>query len=325
MISTGGSCFAQVCKRLESSPMLRLRLLPLFALLALSLSAAAQLSTQITRIAAEAQGRVGVACSLPGTPLDCNLHAADTFPMQSVYKLPIAMAALHAVEQGRLTLDQKVRFLPSDLPARDEYSPLRDEYPHANVDIPLEDLLRRAVSESDNAACDLVLRLLARPGVPDSGPSVVTRYLHSVGLTDITVVDSEKVLDSDEHLQYRNSATPRALVELLRRLADRSPLSAEHTRLLLGWMTATHTADQRVRALLPPGTVSADKTGTSGQGRAVMNATNDIALMTLPDGRRVALAVLVADARAPYAARERVIAQIARAVYEAAVQDGRRR
>lgn len=295
------------------------------ALLIFTFHARGQLQTQIAGIAAQAQGRVGVACSLPGTALACEFHADDVLPMQSVYKLPIAMAMLHEIEQGRYALEQPIRFLPSDVPARDEYSPLRDQYPHGNVDIPLEDLLRRAVTQSDNAACDMVLRLLARPGAAGTGPAVVTAYLHSVGLTGIVVVDPEKVLDTDEHLQYRNSATPRALVVLLRRLADRSPLTPEHTRLLLGWMTTTHTADERVRALLPPGTASADKTGTAGQGRSTINATNDIALITLPDGRRLALAVLITDARAPFPVRERVIAAIARAVYDAAVQKGIRR
>ncbi len=313
---------------LQSPGMLPYRFAPIVAgslsWIALALPAHAQLQSQIARIAAEAHGRIGVACSLPGTSLACDFHADDRLPMQSVYKLPIAMAMLHAVEEGRFTLEQPIRFLPSDVPARDEYSPLRDQYPHGNVDIPLEELLHRAVSQSDNAACDIILRLLARPGAPGSGPAVVTAYLHSVGLTGIAVVDPEKVLDTDEHLQYRNSATPRALVVVLRRLADRSPLTPAHTQLLLGWMTTTHTADERVRALLPPGTVSADKTGTAGQSRVTVNATNDIALITLPDGRRVALAVLVADARAPYATRQHVIAEIARAVYDAAVQDSGR-
>jgi beta-lactamase class A len=107
-------------------------------------------------------------------------------------------------------------------------------------------------------------------------------------------------------------------VALLRLLADRSPLSPQHTQLLLGWMTASHTGDHRIRALLPPGTVVADKTGTSGSARNFTNATNDVGLITLPDGRKLAIAILVADAAAPPAVREHVIAEIAQAVYDAA-------
>lgn len=272
----------------------------------------AQLSQRIAKIAAQAQGRVGVACSLPGTKLDCDLNATVPLPMQSVYKLPTAMATLHAVEQGKLRLDQPLRFLPSDIQAPDEYSPLKDEHPQGNVDVPLEDLLRRMIVQSDNVANDIVLRGLG-------GPAVSEAYVRSLGIAGIHIRDSEKTLNRDERLQERNTATPRALVALLRRLADRSPLTPEHTQLILGWMTTSHTGDTRIKALLPAGTVVADKTGTSGMGRTFTNADNDAALITLPDGRRLALVVLVADAKAPFAVREKVIAEIAKAVYDAAV------
>jgi beta-lactamase class A len=282
-----------------------------FVALAGTVSVRAQLSQQIARIAASAQGRVGVACSLPGMKLDCDLHADVPLPMQSVYKLPNAMAALHAVEQGKLRLDQSLRFLPSDIQAPDEYSPLKDAHPQGNVDVPLEELLRGMVMQSDNVANDIVLRALG-------GPAVADAYVRSLGIQGIHIRDNEKTLNNDERLQERNTAMPRALALLLRMLADRSPLSPEHTQLLLGWMTESHTGDTRIKALLPAETVVADKTGTSGMGRDFTNADNDAALITLPDGRKLALVVLVADAKAPFAVRERAIADIARAVWDAA-------
>lgn len=283
----------------------------LLASLGLALSAHAQRSADIARIAAQAHGRVGVACSLPGKTLDCNVHAADAFPMQSVYKLPIAMAMLHAVEQGRFTLDQKIRFLPSDRIAPDQFSQLQQEHPHGDADVPIEDLLRLAVSNSDGVASDMLVRSLGGPPAPDA-------YVRSLGISGIHIVDTEQALGREVKLEDRNSAEPRALVALLRLLADRSPLSPQHTQLLLGWMTASHTGDHRIRALLAPGTVVADKTGTSGSARNFTNATNDVGLITLPDGRKLAIAILVADAAAPSAVREHVIAEIAQAVYDAA-------
>lgn len=295
---------------LESAAMPILRVVLSFAL-GLAVPASAQLHIRIERIAAQAHGRVGVACSLPGASLDCDFHAADAFPMQSVYKLPIAMATLHAVEQGRLTLSQNLRFLPSDLIAPDQHSPLRDAHPRADVDVQVQELLRLAVTESDGVASDILLRTAG-------GPAAVTAYIRGLGISGINIVDSEKTLGREVKLEDRDSAQPRALVALLRLLADRSPLSADHTRLLLGWMSSSHTGDRRIRALLPPGTPVADKTGTSGQNRPTTNATNDIGLVTLPDGRQLAIAVLVADASAPASVREHVIAQIAQEIYAAA-------
>jgi beta-lactamase class A len=271
------------------------------------------LHTQIARIAAQAHGRVGVACSLPGQKLDCDLNPDEHLPMQSVYKLPIAVTMLHEVEQGRFTLDQNLHFLPTDIGSPTEYSPLKDAHPHGGVEIPVQELLRGMIEQSDNVACDILLRTLG-------GPAAVDRSLRAMGFAGIHIADYEKTVDRNEHLQYRNAASPRSLVFLLRRLAERSPLSPEHTQLLLGWMTATHTGDTRIRAELPPGTVVADKTGSAGQNRPRMNATNDIALITLPDGRKLAVAVLVADARAPFPVRERVIAQIAKAIDTAATR-----
>ena len=281
--------------------------------LAFSIAAHAQLSTDIARIAAQAHGRVGVACSLPRRTLDCDLHAAAAFPMQSVYKLPIVMAALHAVEQGRFRLDQNIRFLPSDLISPDQYSPLRDAHPHGNADVPMNELMRLAVQESDGVASDILVRVLG-------GPASADAYLRSLGIDGIHIIDTEQTLGRDVKLEDRDSAQPRALVALLRRLADRSPLSPAHTQLLLGWMAASHTGDNRMKALLPPGTVVAGKTGTSGTGRNFTNATNDVALITLPSGQELAIAILVADSPAPAAVREHVIAEIARAVYTAATQ-----
>jgi beta-lactamase class A len=293
--------------------MRRFLLLITLPLLALSAVAQSRLQTEIARIAAQAHGRVGVACSLPGKTLACNLQADEALPMQSAYKLPIAVVVLHAVEAGRLALTQNIQFLPSDVGAPDEYSPLKDAHPHGGVEIPVQELLQRMIEQSDNVACDILLRILG-------GPAAVDRSLRSLGFAGIHIADYEKTVDRNEQLQYRNAGTPRAFVILLRRLADRSPLSPEHTQLLLGWMTDNQTGNSRIRAELPPGTVVADKTGTSGQNRPQMNATNDVALITLPDGKKLAIAVLVADARAPFSVRERVIAEIAKAIDAAATR-----
>jgi beta-lactamase class A len=271
----------------------------------------AQLHQQIERIAAQAHGRVGVACSLPGKTLECDLAAGAGYPMQSTYKLPISMVVLHQVEQGRLKLDQTVHIVPSQLAAPDDYSPLRDEHPHGAADVSIRELIQRAVTYSDNVASDTLLRAIG-------GGAVATAYFHSLGIDGIQIVYPEQAQNRDERLQYRNSATPRAYVALLRRLADNSPLSPEHTRFLFDCMYASHTGDHRLKALLPPGTPVADKTGTSGQNRPTMNATNDFGLITLPNGQKLAVAVLIADSAAPFAVREHVIAEIGQAIYVAA-------
>lgn len=290
-----------------------MRIALLTSLLLMSMPAPAGLQSQIQAEAQKARGHVGVSCSLPGATLDCDYKASEKFPMQSVYKLPIAMAALDAVERGKFTLETTVRFAPSDLISPDQYSRLQKDHPNANVDVRVDELLKLSITESDGVASDLLLKELG-------GPRVADKYVRSLGVDGIQIVDTEQLLGKNDVLQNRNYTTPRAMVSLLRRLADNSPLSAEHTAMLLNWMTITETGEHRLKAKLPHGTVIAHKTGTSGQSRRVTNATNDVGLITLPNGSKLAIAVFVADSAASAGEREAVIANIAYDVWKSATQ-----
>lgn len=294
-------------------PLILLAALPLALVAQTQAPAQSQLHDEILRIAAQAHGRVAVACALPGKALNCGLNPSEQLPMMSVYKLPIAVAVLHAVETGKLSLSQKLHFVPSDLIAPTGYSPLRDQHPHGAVDDTVEDLLRRSIVDSDNVASDVLLRAIG-------GPAAAQQYLGSIVIYGIQIRDYEGDQDRNLQLLYRNVGEAHSLVGLLLRLSQRSPLTPAHTQLLLGWMASSRTGDQRLGALLPPGTIVAAKTGTAGQDRTTINATNDVGLITLPDGRRLAIAVLITDSSAPYAVRQRVIAEIARAIYDAAVK-----
>jgi beta-lactamase class A len=276
-----------------------------YLLFAAALSAQPALQRQIAAIAAEADGKVAVACALPGSDLNCDLNEHSHPPMQSVFKAPLAFTVLHLVEQGKLPLDKPIRFRASDRILPSAYSPLQDQYPAGEVDVPVIRLLELAVSLSDNVAADILLRSIG-------GPSVVDDYLKSNGIAGFHLQDDEAVLHRDETAQYRNWFEPAGAVQFLRLLNDNSPLSATHTALLMKWMRETTRAPQRIKGRLAADVVVFHKPGTSGQ------ATNDIGLIELPDGRRLAIAVFVTDATADEATRDAVIARIARAAYDAA-------
>ena len=234
--------------------------------------------------------------------------------MQSVFKLPLAVTVLHQVEQGTLSLDQAVRFLPQDRILPHVYSPLQDQYPDGGVDVPLRELLRLDLARSDNVAADILLRVVG-------GPNVVNTYVAGLGISGLHLQDGEAVLHQEVAAQYRNWFEPVGAVQLLRRISDNSPLTSEHTNLLLGWMTSDYRT-KRLEGDLPAGTHVAHKSGTSDVDNGVAHATNDIGLITLPDGRRIAIAVFVTDSTADEATREKVIARIARAAYDAGVEGG---
>ena len=272
---------------------------------------AGDLQQMLRTIGADAHGKVAIACELPGVVLDCDLHADAKPPMQSVFKVPLAMTVLDRIEQGALSLDHTVRFQPDDRILPRTYSPLQDEYPDGNVDVSVRELLRLAVALSDNVAADVLLRIIG-------GPAVVNRYIASLGIAGFHLQDGEHAMHRNQIVQYRNWLSPSGAVRLLRRISDSSPLSADHTALLLQWMRGS--VKGRLAAGLPSGTAVFHKAGTSGVDAGIAHATNDIGLVTLPDGRRLAIAVFITDATADAATRDTVISRIGRVLYDAAVQ-----
>jgi beta-lactamase class A len=77
----------------------------------------------------------------------------------------------------------------------------------------------------------------------------------------------------------------------------------------------------RLEGDLPAGVRVPHKSGTSKVDNGLAHATNDIGLIPLPDGRKIAIAVFVTDSTADEATRMKVIARIGRAVYDAAIRE----
>src|SRR4028119_1113212 len=267
-----------------------------------------ELRDRIEQISQAARGRVGVKATVLETGESVTLNGDQQFPMQSVYKFPIGMAVLAQVDQGKLKLDQQVRVEASDFVSDLQHSPIRDENPQG-VELSLAELLKYMVSESDGTACDVLLKLVG-------GPDAVTQYLRDLGVNGIVVANTEKEIGQDKAVQYRNYASPNAAVVLLRALHEGQGLSESSQALLRKLMTQTPTGLQRIKGLLPDGTVVAHKTGTSRTVDGVTAATNDVGLVTLPNKRHLAISVFVSDSRANKAVREEVIAKVAKAAWD---------
>jgi beta-lactamase class A len=266
------------------------------------------LQNQLAQIAAAAKGKVGVMAVVIESGEMASLNPQDHFPMQSVYKLPISMAVMKQVDAGKLKLDQKVRVTKEDFGSRGQHSPIRDRNPNG-TELTVRELLRFAISESDGTASDVLMRLAG-------GPGAIQAYLSELQITDMIVLNTEKEIGQDWETQYRNFASPEAAVALLRALYDRRGLSETSQDLLLKFMTESTPGAKRLKGLLPAGAVVAHKTGTSGAQKGITAATNDIGIITLPNGKHLAIAVFVSDSPADEATREGVIAKVARAVWD---------
>ncbi len=271
----------------------------------LELKPDAELEKQIAKIAEEAKGKVGVVAVVLETGESASLNADQHFPMQSVYKLPIAMAVLHEVDDEKLALDEQIGVTKDDFVGPNQHSPIRDKNPNGAT-LTVRELIQYAIEESDGTASDVLMRLAG-------GPDAIQQYLAAIGTKDLIVANTEKELAQNWQTQYANFATPNAAVTLLRDLHEGNGVSDANREVLLKFMTESTPGAKRLKGLLPAGTAVAHKTGTQN---GITAATNDIGIITLPNGKHIAIAVFVSDSAADEQTREAVIAKIAKTVWD---------
>ena len=266
------------------------------------------LREEINQIIAGKNATIGVAVMDLQNGDSLIIKGRARLPMQSVFKLHLAMAVLAQVDKGKLKLDQIIFVKKSDMKT-DLYSPLRDKHPEGNLNVPLRDLLRYSVSESDNVACDLLFGLVG-------GPSKVQQYLRTIGIREVAVANIEAEIQKDWETQFNNWTTPRAMLLLLQKIDQRQLFSKSSQDFLWDILTNSPTGQNRIRGLLPPGTVVAHKTGTSGSKEGTMGAVNDAGIVVLPDGKRFAIVIFVANSKESMKTDEAIIAQISKAAWD---------
>lgn len=262
----------------------------------------------IDALAGTISGRVGAAAMVVETGELVMSHGNERFPMQSIVKLPIAMAVLQRIDAGTLKLSEVIHVRKKDM-VPSIHSPIRDLSPNG-TNLTVRELLRAAIVESDGTASDILLILAPLASVD--------QMVHKLGADSVKIVATEREMVANPKVQYKNWSTPLAAVKLLRALQQGRSISAPSRVLLTGWLTETTIGANRIKALLPPGTAVAHKAGTDATRGGLTRATNDIGLVTLPNGQHLAIAVFVRDSKATAAQREGVIARIARAVWDAA-------
>lgn len=266
------------------------------------------LKTRIIEIAKQSKGIVGVSILNIETRDTLNYNGNARLVMHSVMKFPIAMTVLNQVDKGKYKLDQKMKVGKGDMHPN-TWSPMRDKYPNGS-EITLNELLSYMVSQSDNNACDFLLKKLG-------GTQTVLNYLYSLGIKGINIVASEGDMAKAWEVQYTNWCKPADVAHLLDLFYSGKVLSKSSNDFLYKIMTETTTGPKRLKGLLPADAIVAHKTGTSGTNdEGLTPATNDVGIITLPNGKHMAIAVFVCNSKADEATRDSVIAQIAKAAWD---------
>jgi beta-lactamase class A len=275
-------------------------MLPLLVFLATA-PIAVPLATSLETLAAPAGGKVGFLAVDLASGRSVSLNGSDSFPLQSVFKLPVAIEVLGQVDAGAFDLSREVVLRASDRRDGNEFTM---KVPAKRT---VDALLAAMLIDSDNIACDKLLAMIG-------GAKVVNARMKALNIEGISIHSSERDLARGKP---DNTGTPVALVDLLARMASHqvglSEASAIHLENLL---IGVKTGPNRLKGALPAGTAVAHKTGMSGTARGITDATNDVGLVTLPDGRRIAVAAFIHGSPADLETRDRVIAQMTRAAYD---------
>lgn len=245
--------------------------------LAASSPALQEIEQQLQGLVATKSADVGIAAIDLATGESISVKGNTPFPMASTMKIAVAAAYLAQVDHGRRTL--------SDLIGK------------SNARAQME----RMLIHSDNAATDRLIRNLG-------GPKAIQDWLEFNNVRGMRVDrDIAQLLKDPRDLwDRRDSSTPIAMVTFLRRL-DREPILSAPSRLVLfDMMARCQTGKNRMKALLPADAQVQHKTGT------LNGYASDVGYMSLPDGRRVAMAIFTRGG----ADRPRTIAEAARTLYD---------
>ncbi|EFK33737.1 Extended-spectrum beta-lactamase PER-1 precursor [Chryseobacterium gleum] len=276
---------------------------------AFSLAQTSLLEQKINSIIKNKKATVGVSVLGFENGFKYDKNGDKKLPMQSVFKFHIAAAVLNAVDQGKLSLDQKIMLNQSNL-LENTWSPLRDKYPAGNIEIPLSEVIEYTVAKSDNNGCDILLRLLG-------GTQVVQKFMDSKGVKGFQIKYNEEDMHKDWNVQYENYSTTKSAADVLKKLYDGKLLSKKSTDYLMKVMLSTSTGLNKMVEQLPKNTPVARKTGASGKNNAgLTGAENEIGIVTLPNGKHYALAVFVSNSMETDAVNCRMISDISKEVWE---------
>jgi beta-lactamase class A len=302
----------------------------------------AQLAERIESLGRQFDGKVGIAVKSVDEDWTAAWMPERRYPQQSVSKIWVAIAALDAVDKGRLNLDDRVTLRQSDLTLF--HQPIRSKVlGNGGYTATLDELLYDAMTKSDNTANDRLMRAVG-------GPEAVRSMIKAKGLGNIRFYEGERRLQSriagltwnpgyslgrafydarsalpmpvrraafNRYLQDPyDGATASAIVDALARLKKGDLLSPQSTAKILNIMGNARTGPNRLKGGLEPGWTIGHKTGTGQVLGAVQAGYNDIGIIVAPDGRSYAVAVMIMETATPLPTRMTLMNNVVRAVIQ---------
>lgn len=269
------------------------------------------LEKELTAIADSAKGEIGIALIYDGDTLTVNNDAI--YPMMSVFKLHQAVALCRMFEENGTSLDSVMTLRRSELDP-DTWSPMLKDHTGEEISLPMRRLLEYTLIESDNNASNEMFVRLMSPAACDS----VIAGIIPRGSFEIRFNEAE--MQADHSRAYSNRTSPLGAAILIDRLFTDTLVGKSYQDFIKSALLRCQTGPDKISAALSEteGITIGHKTGSGDRdenGR--LAASNDVAFVTLSDGRHYSLAVFVKDFDGTDAEAAATIARISAAVIKA--------
>jgi beta-lactamase class A len=298
----------------------------------LSRGPSSQLTDSVTALGRAFSGEVGIAVRDVEEGWTVSWNGERFLPQQSVSKTWVAMTLLDQADRGEISLDRMVRVRPED--AVVFHQPMLARMGSGGFQASIRELFTQAMTRSDNLANDRLLWL-------SGGPEAVRGFFSRNNLEGLRFGPGERDLQSGiagltwrqtmargrQFYSARSSlsqqvrqaamdryladpvdgATANGMVEALARLVRGELLSERSTELMVSTMRASRTGPQRLRGGVPSGWQFGHKTGTGQNLNGMVAGYNDVGIVTTPDGRNYAVAVLIGNTRVGIPERQRLM------------------
>ncbi len=297
------------------------------------------LVASITTLGKSFNGRVGIAVRSIDQGWSVDSQGEQRMPQQSVSKLWVAMTVLDFRDAGRLKLEDPITLTREDMTLF--HQPVAALIKADGYHTTVGDLLKRALTMSDNTCNDRLLRYVG-------GPSAVRDFIVRKGLGDIRFGPGERLLQSQTAgLEWKpefafgnafnraraqlapaarraaferyvadppDGAAPLAIAAALAKLKNGKLLSPSSTQYLMNTMESSHTGRQRLRGAVPAGWTFGHKTGTGQDLGGRTAGYNDVGFLIAPDGKAYSIAVMIGDTPRPIPERQALMQAVVEAV-----------
>ena len=195
------------------------------------------LRKEIHKIEKTSRGSLGVGAYDVKSGDSWYLHKDTAYPMQSVGKLPIAIAVLKEVDNGKLKLDTPIKLSPKDVLAIRKSS-VPDSMPLKTKSCTVVSLLERTVSNSNNGSADVLTRTIG-------GIENVNKVLKDTDIEGIRVDRYyRQIIQPNSDSKILDTSTPRAICDPSGAHRCHAPAGADAHRIPGTWSPLLRGSDR---------------------------------------------------------------------------------